>query len=157
MYSYALTLYNLFSHLSALENNVDLLCPINEQRTKWNITFAVFIVPFISFWSTCVLLIVSIYAIFWDETKQVWLYLTCLGVFETSSEVLQISEYINIAMTYTLPDFQTTSKTKLNVQQSCFKKCLVKSLSDMSYMLTATSAGTSIKMTQHCTNAGGRS
>lgn len=75
----------------------------------------------------------------WDETKQVWQYLTCLGVFEKSSEVLQISEYIIIAMTYTLPNFQMTSKSKLNVLQV---DCHI---------------GWYIKITQHCTNAGDRS
>lgn len=71
-----------------------------------------------------------------DNTSHAWV---CL---KRASEVLQISEYINIAMKYTLPDFQMTSKSKLNVQQSCFKKCLVKRLSDMSYRLTTTLAGT---------------
>lgn len=62
----------------------------------------------------------------WDETKQVWQYLTCLGVFEKSSEVLQISEYINIAMTYTLPDFQMTSKSKQMFNNHALKNVLSK-------------------------------
>ncbi len=145
MYSYVLTLYNLFSHLSALENNLDLSCPINEQRTKWNITFPFFCCFYCSFHLILVHLCntISIHLRYilqcemkqnkCDNTSHAWV---CL------KRAVKCYKYINIAMTYTLPDFQMTSKSKLNVQQSCFKKCLVKRLSDMSYRLTATLAGT---------------